>query len=148
MLFVLKYDHLYDHFFLPQGWYSLGSLAEDGFRMPLSVLIELGLSELYLADHVTLQSALYRRFVQTNVHNIQEHPFCIISAYCHQHVSDFLPKSCRDCEDSDSYFPCSLALFNIYLQMVQREYHVAVKVSCQLKNVKAFSVAEGQSPYV
>eukprot|EP00064_Thunnus_orientalis_P015768 superscaffoldBa00002988_g15827 len=44
----------------PQGWYNLGLLAEEGYRLPLSVLIELGLSELYLADKTVLLSALYK----------------------------------------------------------------------------------------
>nr|XP_046246196.1 protein sel-1 homolog 3 [Scatophagus argus] len=45
----------------PQGWYNLGLLTEEGFRLPLSVLAELGLSELYLADNSLLLSALYKR---------------------------------------------------------------------------------------
>ncbi|XP_026220917.1 protein sel-1 homolog 3 [Anabas testudineus] len=45
----------------PQGWYNLGLLAEEGYRLPLSVLIELGLSELYLADKSVLLSTLYKR---------------------------------------------------------------------------------------
>ncbi|KAF3686115.1 Suppressor of lin-12-like protein 3 [Channa argus] len=45
----------------PQGWYNLGLLAEEGYRLPLSVLIDLGLSELYLADETLLLSALYKR---------------------------------------------------------------------------------------
>ena len=48
---------------LPQGWYNLGVLVEEGFRLPLSVLTELGLSELYLADDSLLLSALYKRCV-------------------------------------------------------------------------------------
>uniref|UniRef100_A0A3Q3WRH7 Uncharacterized protein n=1 Tax=Mola mola TaxID=94237 RepID=A0A3Q3WRH7_MOLML len=44
----------------PQGWYNLGVLVEEGFRLPLSVLTELGLSELYLADDSLLPSALYK----------------------------------------------------------------------------------------
>ncbi|XP_068614297.1 protein sel-1 homolog 3-like [Brachionichthys hirsutus] len=45
----------------PQGWYNLGLLAEEGFRLPLSVLVHLGLSELYMSDNSSLLSALYRR---------------------------------------------------------------------------------------
>ncbi|XP_069017333.1 protein sel-1 homolog 3 isoform X1 [Embiotoca jacksoni] len=45
----------------PQGWYNLGLLAEEGYRLPLSTLIELGLSELYLADNTFFLSALYKR---------------------------------------------------------------------------------------
>ncbi|XP_043976245.1 protein sel-1 homolog 3 isoform X2 [Gambusia affinis] len=45
----------------PQGWYNLGLLAEDGYRLPLPVLIDLGLSELYLADKNLLLSTLYKR---------------------------------------------------------------------------------------
>lgn len=48
---------------LPQGWYNLGLLAEEGYRLPLSVLIDLGLSELYLADNSLLLSTLYKRCV-------------------------------------------------------------------------------------
>lgn len=47
----------------PQGWYNLGLLVEEGFRLPLSVLIDLGLSELYLADNSVLLSTLYKRCV-------------------------------------------------------------------------------------
>lgn len=50
---------------LPQGWYNLGLLAEEGYKLPLSVLIELGLSELYLADKSVLLSTLYKRCVCT-----------------------------------------------------------------------------------
>ncbi|TKS80770.1 Protein sel-1 -like protein 3 [Collichthys lucidus] len=46
----------------PQGWYNLGLLVEEGFRLPLSVLIDLGLSELYLADNSVLLSTLYKRW--------------------------------------------------------------------------------------
>ncbi|KAM9359356.1 protein sel-1 homolog 3 [Symphorus nematophorus] len=45
----------------PQGWYNLGLLAEEGFRLPLSLLTELGLSELFLANNSSLLSALYKR---------------------------------------------------------------------------------------
>ncbi|KAI3354110.1 hypothetical protein L3Q82_018660 [Scortum barcoo] len=81
----------------PQGWYNLGLLAEEGYRLPLSVLIELGLSELYPADNSLLLSALYKR--------------------------------CRDTEDTDSYLPCSLALFSVYLRSFQKDYSAAIKVS-------------------
>ncbi|KAF0030046.1 hypothetical protein F2P81_016777 [Scophthalmus maximus] len=77
------------------GWYNLGLLAEDGYRLPLSVLTELGLSHLYLADHSLLLSALYKR--------------------------------CRDSEDNDAYLPCSLALFNVHLQLFQKNYSAAIK---------------------
>ncbi|XP_044057682.1 protein sel-1 homolog 3 isoform X1 [Siniperca chuatsi] len=80
----------------PQGWYNLGLLAEEGYRLPLSVLTELGLTELYLADKSLFLSALYER--------------------------------CRDSEDTDSYFPCSLALLNVYLQSFQKDYSAAIKV--------------------
>uniref|UniRef100_A0A3P8SK97 Si:dkey-24p1.6 n=1 Tax=Amphiprion percula TaxID=161767 RepID=A0A3P8SK97_AMPPE len=78
----------------PQGWYNLGLLAEEGYRLPLSILIDLGLSELYLADNSLLLSALYK---------------------------------CRDSEDADSYLPCSLALFHVYLQSFQKDYSAAIK---------------------
>ncbi|XP_056466678.1 protein sel-1 homolog 3 [Gadus chalcogrammus] len=45
----------------PQGWYSLGLLVEQDYRLPLSVLIDLGLPDLYLADKHTLQAAMYTR---------------------------------------------------------------------------------------
>lgn len=53
------------HAVLPQGWYNLGLLAEEGFRLPLSVLAELGHSELYLANNSLLLSALYKRCAGT-----------------------------------------------------------------------------------
>ncbi|KAM4627603.1 protein sel-1 homolog 3 [Polymixia lowei] len=81
----------------PQGWYNLGVLAEEGYRLPLSVLIELGLPTLYLTDNNLLLTALYRR--------------------------------CRDSETTDSYLPCSLALFNVYLQSFQKDYSAILKVS-------------------
>uniref|UniRef100_A0A8P4K9E1 Si:dkey-24p1.6 n=1 Tax=Dicentrarchus labrax TaxID=13489 RepID=A0A8P4K9E1_DICLA len=70
----------------PQGWYNLGLLSEEGYRLPLSVLTELGLSELYLADKSLLLSALYKRCV------------CVRAVDCFQHKSVrkiilyFLPK--------------------------------------------------------
>ncbi|CAL8352722.1 unnamed protein product [Lota lota] len=45
----------------PQGWYSLGLLVEQDYRLPLSVMIDLGLPDLYLADKCTLQAAMYSR---------------------------------------------------------------------------------------
>ncbi|XP_060928555.1 protein sel-1 homolog 3 [Limanda limanda] len=89
----------------PQGWHNLGLLAEEGHRLPLSVLTELGLSELYLADRSLLLSALYKR--------------------------------CRDSEDTHSYLPCSLALFNVHLQMFQRDYSAAIKFSAAVAVVAA-----------
>ncbi|XP_035536148.1 protein sel-1 homolog 3 [Morone saxatilis] len=89
----------------PQGWYNLGLLSEEGYRLPLSVLTELGLSELYLADKSLLLSALYKR--------------------------------CRDSEDTDSYLPCSLALFNVYLQSFQKDYSAAIKFSTAVAVVAA-----------
>ncbi|XP_076002630.1 protein sel-1 homolog 3 [Genypterus blacodes] len=81
----------------PQGWFNLGLLAEEGYRLPLSVLIELGLSELYLADNVMLLEALFER--------------------------------CRDSDDADSYLPCSLALYNVYVQSIQKDFPGAIKFS-------------------
>ncbi|XP_008274864.1 protein sel-1 homolog 3 [Stegastes partitus] len=89
----------------PQGWYNLGLLAEEGYRLPLSILTDLGLPELYLADNNLLRSALYKR--------------------------------CRDSEDSDSYLPCSLALFNVYLQSFQKDYSAAIKFSTAVAVVAA-----------
>uniref|UniRef100_A0A3Q3K214 Uncharacterized protein n=1 Tax=Monopterus albus TaxID=43700 RepID=A0A3Q3K214_MONAL len=74
----------------PQGWYNLGLLAEEGYRLPLSILTELGLSE--------LKSLV------------------------------FSSKRCRDSGDTDSYVPCSLALFSVYLQLFQKDYGAAIKV--------------------
>ncbi|GAA6232699.1 protein sel-1 homolog 3-like [Lates japonicus] len=89
----------------PQGWYNLGLLAEEGYRLPLSLLRDLGLSELYLADNRLLLSALYKR--------------------------------CRDSEDTDSYLPCSLALFNVYLQVFQKDYSAAIKFSAAVAVIAA-----------
>lgn len=89
----------------PQGWYNLGLLAEEGYRLPLSVLIDLGLSELYLADNSLLLSTLYKR--------------------------------CRDSEDTNSFLPCSLALFNVYLQSFQKDYSAAIKISTTVAVVAA-----------
>ncbi|XP_059187954.1 LOW QUALITY PROTEIN: protein sel-1 homolog 3 [Centropristis striata] len=89
----------------PQGWYNLGLLAEEGYRLPLSVLIELGLSELFLADNSLLLSTLYER--------------------------------CRDSEDTDSYLPCSLALFNVYFQSFQKDYSAVIKISTAVAVVAA-----------
>lgn len=47
-----------------QGWYNLGLLTEEGFKLPLSILTELGISQLYLSDQTLLLSALYKRFVE------------------------------------------------------------------------------------
>lgn len=80
----------------PQGLYNLGLLVEEGFKLPLSVLVELGLSELYLADDDVLLTTLYRR--------------------------------CRDSENTDSYVPCSLALFKVYVQSLQKEYSSIIEL--------------------
>ncbi|CAG6000615.1 unnamed protein product, partial [Menidia menidia] len=80
----------------PQGWYNLGLLAEEGYRLPLSVLIGLGLSEFHLKDNRLLLNALYER--------------------------------CRDSDDPDSYLPCSLALFNVFLRSFQKEFIATFKV--------------------
>lgn len=56
---------------LPQGWHNLGLLVEEGFRLPLSVLVELNLSELYLADSTLLLSTLYKKYVSLFVVYIQ-----------------------------------------------------------------------------
>ncbi|XP_061536957.1 protein sel-1 homolog 3 isoform X1 [Phycodurus eques] len=45
----------------PQGWYNLGLLAEEGYRLPMPLLMELGLSQFYLADDAELRTALYKR---------------------------------------------------------------------------------------
>ncbi|XP_068571326.1 protein sel-1 homolog 3 [Cebidichthys violaceus] len=92
----------------PQGWYNLGLLAEAGYRLPLSVLIDLGLSELYLADNSLLLSTLYKR--------------------------------CRDSEDTHSYLPCSLALFNVNLRSFQKDYSAAIKFSTAVAVVAASTI--------
>ncbi|KAM4565603.1 protein sel-1 homolog 3 [Odontesthes bonariensis] len=89
----------------PQGWYNLGLLVEEGYKLPLSVLIELGLSELYLKDNISLLNALFKR--------------------------------CRDSEDTNSYLPCSLALFSVFLQSFQKDYSVSIKVSTAVAVVVA-----------
>ncbi|XP_034024266.1 protein sel-1 homolog 3 [Thalassophryne amazonica] len=45
----------------PQGWYSLGLLVEEGYRVPQALLNELGLSELYFSDNTSLLSVLYKK---------------------------------------------------------------------------------------
>ncbi|XP_029373460.1 protein sel-1 homolog 3 isoform X2 [Echeneis naucrates] len=89
----------------PQGWYNLGLLAEEGFRLPLSILTELGLSELYQANKSALLSALYKR--------------------------------CRDSGDTESYLPCSLALFSVYFQSFQKDYSAALKIFAAVALVSA-----------
>ncbi|TNN72974.1 Protein sel-1 3 [Liparis tanakae] len=89
----------------PQGWYNLGLLAEEGYRLPLSVLIDLGLSELFLADDSLVLSTLYKR--------------------------------CRDSEDTHSYLPCSLALFNVHLRSFQTDYSAAIKFSSTVAVIAA-----------
>ncbi|KAM7412825.1 hypothetical protein PAMA_020283 [Pampus argenteus] len=93
----------------PQGWYNLGLLIEEGYRLPLLALIELGLSELYMADNTVLLSALYKR--------------------------------CRDTEDTDSYLPCSLALFKVYVQSFQKDYSVAIRYSIAIAVVAAPTIS-------
>lgn len=103
--------HLYKEAALrnePQGLYNLGLLAEEGYKLPLSVLTELGLSHLYLADKSVLLKALYQK--------------------------------CRDSEDTDSFLPCSLAHFSVYLQGLQKEYSAAIMYSTALATVVAFSL--------
>lgn len=121
-----------------QGWYNLGVLAEEGFRLPLSILTEVGLSQLYLADRSVLLSALYRRCVQSVCVCIR----CESAAYCPHCISViknnnncvFSSKRCRDSENTDSYLPCSLALYSVYLQSFQKDYSAVIKVSamCQI----------------
>ncbi|KAI4815468.1 hypothetical protein KUCAC02_005612 [Chaenocephalus aceratus] len=89
----------------PQGLYNLGLLTAEGYRLPLSVLIQLGLSELYTADNSLLLSTLYER--------------------------------CRDSEDTDSYLPCSLALFKVHLQSFQKDYSTAITFSTTVAAVAA-----------
>lgn len=121
-----------NHLVLPQGWYSLGLLVEEGFRLPVSILVELGLSELYLADGSLLLSTLYSRCV----------PGCV------PHAAVFSTKNsaknplicshrCRDSETTDSYVPCSLALFSVHLQSFQKEYGAAMKVSVGMQQTAA-----------
>uniref|UniRef100_A0A8C6KJD9 Sel1 repeat family protein n=1 Tax=Nothobranchius furzeri TaxID=105023 RepID=A0A8C6KJD9_NOTFU len=80
----------------PQGWYNLGLLAEENYKLPLSVLSELGLSELFFAEKNLLLNALYSR--------------------------------CRDSNNTDSFVPCSLALFSVFLQPYGKDYGAAIKV--------------------
>ncbi|KAE8295067.1 hypothetical protein D5F01_LYC05992 [Larimichthys crocea] len=48
-----------------------------------------------------------------------------------------LYKRCRDSEDTDSYLPCSLALFNVSLQSLQKDYSAAIKFSIAVAVVAA-----------
>ena len=48
---------------LPQGWYSLGLMVQAEQKVPLPVLAQLGLAELYVADSSVLLSVLYHRSV-------------------------------------------------------------------------------------
>ncbi|KAG9348491.1 hypothetical protein JZ751_002227 [Albula glossodonta] len=45
----------------PQGWYSLGLLVQEGEVLPGSILVELDLQELHLADNYTVLTTLYQR---------------------------------------------------------------------------------------
>lgn len=49
----------------PQGWFSLGLLTQEGFSLPLSALIQLGLVDLYLTDQNLLLRALYKRCIDS-----------------------------------------------------------------------------------
>uniref|UniRef100_A0A672Z1Z1 Protein sel-1 homolog 3-like n=1 Tax=Sphaeramia orbicularis TaxID=375764 RepID=A0A672Z1Z1_9TELE len=44
----------------PQGWYSLGLLVEEGYKLPMLIFTELGLSDLYLQENSLLLNALYK----------------------------------------------------------------------------------------
>lgn len=46
---------------LPQGWYSLGMLVQEGETLPVSLLVELNLLRPYLTDKQDLLTTLYRR---------------------------------------------------------------------------------------
>lgn len=109
-----------------QGWYNLGLLAEEGYRLPLSVLIELGLSELYLADKSVLLSTLYKRCVCVNCTFMSLYVGEV--QYSERKMTVFFQR-CRDSEDTASYVPCSLALLNVYLHSFQKDYSAAIKVS-------------------
>ncbi|XP_046891587.1 protein sel-1 homolog 3 isoform X2 [Hypomesus transpacificus] len=50
----------------PQGWYSLGLLVQAEQKVPLPVLAQLGLAELYVADSSVLLSVLYHRCRDSN----------------------------------------------------------------------------------
>lgn len=47
------------------------------------------------------------------------------------------PDRCRDSENTDSYLPCSLALFSVHLQSFQKEYGAALKVSVGMQHTAA-----------
>lgn len=47
------------------------------------------------------------------------------------------PDRCRDSENTDSYLPCSLALFSVHLQSFQKEYGAAMKVSVGMQYTTA-----------
>ena len=42
--------------------------------------------------------------------------------------SSFFFYRCRDSERTDSYLPCTLALFNVYLQIFKQDYIGTIKV--------------------
>lgn len=44
---------------------------------------------------------------------------------------------CRDSENTDSYLPCSLALFNVHFQSFQKKYGAAMKVSVRMQYTAA-----------
>uniref|UniRef100_A0A3Q1IED6 Uncharacterized protein n=1 Tax=Anabas testudineus TaxID=64144 RepID=A0A3Q1IED6_ANATE len=74
----------------PQGWYNLGLLAEEGYRLPLSVLIELGLSELYLADKSVLLSTLYKRCVYSeDTASYVPCSLALLNVYLHSFQKDY-----------------------------------------------------------
>lgn len=47
---------------------------------------------------------------------------------------------CRDSGDTDSYLPCSLALFNVYLQSLKKDYSAAIMVSAQATFVRSYII--------
>lgn len=53
------------------------------------------------------------------------------------------PDRCRDSENTDSYLPCSLALFSVHLQSFQKEYGAAMKVSVGRQHTAASEQEDG-----
>ncbi|KAI5099354.1 protein sel-1-like 3 isoform X1, partial [Silurus meridionalis] len=50
----------------PQGWYSLGLLVQEGYRIPAMVLSELNLLQHYFSDKYSLLTNLYHRCRESN----------------------------------------------------------------------------------
>lgn len=54
-------------------------------------------------------------------------------------TKSFFSNRCRDSEKTDSYLPCSLSLFSVYLQSIQKENSDAIKVSLISSHTKRYN---------